>query len=273
MSARMRIGGTLAAMPRVTLEEVTTDAALLTRVDRKYVVPLDEAADFLDELAVQPSGPRVLDIDGRREMAYRSVYFDTPDLLSFRLAAHGRRRRFKLRTRSYMDTGSTYLELKTRGARGLTQKDRDDYSDQLPDELSADARGDVALALDAIGIDAERADDLDARMQTRYHRSTLVWSAAPDAPTSRATIDLDLEWVEASGDGFVVPRFAIIETKSHRRAGALDRALWRAGHRPQRVSKYATGMALLRDDLPRNRWTRVLTGPFSSAVPTSHPSS
>lgn len=273
MSARSRIHTTLGAMPPVTLDEVTADAALLTRIDRKYVVPLDEAADLLADLASQPCAPRVLEIDGRREMAYRSVYFDTPDLLSFRLAAHGRRRRFKLRTRSYMDTGSTYLELKTRGARGLTQKDRDDYGAQTPDELSADARGEVALALDAIGIDAARADDLDARLQTLYHRSSLVWSASPDAGASRATVDLDLEWVDASGAGFLVPRFAIIETKSPGSAGTLDRALWRAGHRPQRVSKYATGMAALRGDLPRNRWTRVLAGPFSSAVPTSHPSS
>ena len=39
-----------------------------------------------------------------RDFAYESVYFDTPDLLSFRMAAQPRRRRFKLRTRTYLDT-------------------------------------------------------------------------------------------------------------------------------------------------------------------------
>ena len=126
MSARERVGAALEVLPPVSLEELTEDAALLTRVDRKYLVPLAAAGELLEELGRRADAPRVLEIDARREMAYRSVYFDTPDLLSFRLAAHGRRRRFKLRTRSYLDTGSTFLEMKTRGARGATQKDRDD---------------------------------------------------------------------------------------------------------------------------------------------------
>ncbi|WP_292705309.1 VTC domain-containing protein, partial [Microbacterium sp. SCN 71-17] len=152
MSARARIGAALDVLPPVSLEELTEDAALLTRVDRKYLVPLASAAELLEELGRRPHAPRVLEMDARREMAYRSVYFDTPDLLSFRLAAHGRRRRFKLRTRSYLDTGSTFLEMKTRGARGSTQKDRDAYADAVPDRLTPAARDEVALALDAIGI-------------------------------------------------------------------------------------------------------------------------
>ncbi|WP_454149681.1 polyphosphate polymerase domain-containing protein [Microbacterium lacticum] len=271
MSARTRVGDAIGALPPVSLEELTADAALLTRVDRKYVVPLDTAAELMASLGRLDEAPRVLEIDGSRELSYRSVYFDTPDLLSFRLAAHGRRRRFKLRTRSYLDTGSIYLELKTRGARGLTQKERDAYDPRSPDELTTDARGDVAVALDAIGIRADRADELEARLHTVYRRSTLMWPGSPRAAASRATIDLDLEWIDASGAGFALPRFAIVETKSPRTAGPLDRALWRAGHRPQRVSKYATGMAALRGDLPHNRWTRVLSGPFSSADPLSHP--
>lgn len=269
MTARARIDGALDALSPVGLDELTAEAALLTRVDRKYVVPLDAAADLLGSLARSDDRPRVLEIDGGRELAYRSVYFDTPDLLSFRLAAHGRRRRFKLRTRSYLDTGSTYLELKTRGARGLTQKDRDAYG--APDALTADARAEVTLALAAVGIEADRAQELDARLHTVYRRSTLLWPGSPRGAASRATIDLDLEWLDPSGTGFAMPRFVIVETKSPGSAGPRDRALWRAGHRPQRVSKYATGMAALRGDLPRNRWARVLSGPFASAITLSHP--
>ena len=271
MSARARIGAALDVLPPVSLEELTEDAALLTRVDRKYLVPLASAAELLEELGRRPHAPRVLEMDARREMAYRSVYFDTPDLLSFRLAAHGRRRRFKLRTRSYLDTGSTFLEMKTRGARGSTQKDRDAYADAVPDRLTPAARDEVALALDAIGIPAARADDLDSRLRTLYRRATLLLPGEGGGPSSRATVDLDLEWVDATGRGFLLPRFAIVDTKSPGQAGRLDRALWRAGHRPQRISKYATGLAALHRDLPRNRWSRVLAGPLATAVPTSRP--
>lgn len=265
MNARDRAADAIAAFPAIGLDALTADAALLTRVDRKYVVPMDATASLLHTLIHAGDAPAALEIGGERQLAYRSVYFDTPDLLSFRLAAHGRRRRFKLRTRTYVDTGAAYLELKTRGARGLTRKDRDTYDLDAADRLTAEARDEVAEALDAIGVEPRRADDLDARLQTLYRRTTLL---LPGTTPSRATIDLDLRWVDADGDGFTLPRFAIVETKSPGQAGALDRALWRAGHRPQRISKYATGMAALRSDLPRNRWTRVLTGPFASSHPT-----
>ena len=100
----------------------TARAALLTRVDRKYLLTTAEAEVVL--AAVAALHPLVLDIDGTREFAYESVYFDTPDLLSYRLAAHDRRRRFKLRTRGYLDTDGAFLELKTRGSRSATVKDR-----------------------------------------------------------------------------------------------------------------------------------------------------
>lgn len=263
MTARDRAGAAIAALPAIGLDALTTDAALLTRVDRKYVVPLQDTASLLEALSQDAGAPAALEIGGERELAYRSVYFDTPDLLSFRLAAHGRRRRFKLRTRTYVDTGAAYLEMKTRGARGLTRKERDAYDLDAADRLTAAARDEVADALEAIGVAPSRAGDLDARLQTLYRRTTLL---LPGDTPSRATIDLDLRWIDADGPGFTLPRFAIVETKSPGRAGALDRALWRAGHRPQRVSKYATGLAALRSDLPRNRWTRVLAGPFASAL-------
>ena len=265
MNARDRAADAIAAFPAIGLDALTADAALLTRVDRKYVVPMDATASLLHTLTHAEDVPAALEIGGERELAYRSVYFDTPDLLSFRLAAHGRRRRFKLRTRTYVDTGAAYLELKTRGARGLTRKDRDAYDLDAADRLTAEARDEVAEALGAIGLEPHRADHLDARLQTLYRRTTLL---LPGTIPSRATIDLDLRWVDADGEGFTLPRFAIVETKSPGQAGALDRALWRAGHRPQRISKYATGMAALRSDLPRNRWTRVLAGPFASSHPT-----
>jgi hypothetical protein len=50
----------------------------------------------------------------------------------------------------------------------------------------------------------------------------------------------------------------VIETKSPPgAAGPLDRRLWSLGHRPVRISKYGTGLALLTPDLPGNRWHRV----------------
>jgi len=244
----------------VTLDELVADAALLTRVDRKYVVPAPSAAALLAWL---DAGTRVLEIDGARDFAYESVYFDTPDLLSFRMAAQPRRRRFKLRTRSYLDTGSAYLEIKTRGARGTTVKERTEYDPGAAGLLTDDARDDVADAFDAIGVDGARAGELGATLTTRYRRMTLL---APDG-VGRATIDTHLRWDEPGGGGFGLADVVIVETKSAAAASGVDRLLWRAGHRPATVSKYATGLAALHAELPRNRWNRVLRGPFTARTP------
>lgn len=251
----------------VTLDELVAEASLLTRVDRKYVVPSEGLERVI--AALDP-GTRVLEINGARDFAYESVYFDTPDLLSFRMAAQPRRRRFKLRTRSYLDTGTSYLEIKTRGARGTTVKDRDEYDPQHRDRLTDEARDDVADAFATIGLAAERADELDATLLTRYRRTTLL---APDG-SGRATVDRSLEWTEPDGHGFTLPGTAIVESKSGSSPSDVDRALWRAGHRPATVSKYATGLAALRPGLPRNRWARLLRGPFAPALraaPLTHP--
>lgn len=240
----------------VGLDELVGEASLLTRIDRKYVVP---RGDLDQVLAALDPATRVLEIGGRRAFAYESVYFDTPDLLSFRMAAQPRRRRFKVRTRSYLDSGAAYLELKTRGARGATVKEREEYELALRRELTPDARAEVGGALESIGIAPDRALDLGATLTTRYRRTTLL---APGS-AARATVDTSLSWTQPDGTGFALPRVAIVETKSTASASAVDRLLWRAGHRPSTVSKYATGLAALHPELPRNRWARLLRGPLS----------
>ena len=89
----------------------TREAALLTRIDRKYVIPDRRARRRAD----RHPGLRVLEIDG-------------PTLLALRvdLPRHRRPRqldrlgappsaRWKVRTRVYADTGECWLEVKTRG--------------------------------------------------------------------------------------------------------------------------------------------------------------
>ena len=248
----------------VDLDGLVAEAALMTRVDRKYVVTRDAAARVVGTL---DAGIRVLDMDGVRAFRYESVYFDTPDLLSFRMAAQPRRRRFKLRTRTYLDTRTAFLEVKTRGARSATVKDRIAYDTGDRRLLTDEARGYAADALEAIGVPVARADDLGVRLTTLYRRATFV---SPDGG-ARSTIDTDLEWRDADGTALTMPEMAIIETKSGAAASAFDRALWRAGHRPVSISKYATGLAALHPALPRNKWARLLRGPFAGAALTSLP--
>lgn len=239
----------------IPLDALVAEASLLTRVDRKYTVPRAMLGAILPSL---PDGMQVLEIDGQRSFSYESVYFDTPDLLSFRMAAQPRRRRFKLRTRAYRDTGTAYLEMKTGGARSTTVKERIPYDPAHTRRLTAEGLAYAALALDGIGVPGTRAAELGPVLTTRYRRATLL---QPDG-VGRATIDVELEWEQDPGCRMALPELAIVETKSGTRASDLDRTLWRWGFRPARVSKYATGLAAMNPELPRNRWSRVLRDAF-----------
>ncbi|GIJ46015.1 VTC domain-containing protein [Virgisporangium aliadipatigenens] len=236
----------LAGLPGIGLAELIERAALLTRIDRKYV--LSRAGAFT---LVQQLGPltRVLDVDGLRQFRYASVYFDTAELTCFRLAAHRRRRRFKIRTRTYLDSAECWLEVKTRGTRAGTVKNRHPY--RADDGATiAPGRGFVDAAL--AGLAAPR--DLAPVLVTRYRRATLLLPG--DA--GRLTVDVDLAWEDADGRRLDLPGVAVVETKSRSGASPVDRLLWARGNRPVALSKYATGLAALRPDLPATPWRRTL---------------
>ncbi|MDJ0953160.1 MAG: polyphosphate polymerase domain-containing protein [Acidimicrobiia bacterium] len=235
----------LATIPAVELEQLNSSAELLTRKDRKYVVGIDLAA----RLVVQ-QGLRVLEIDGLRTFRYESVYFDTPNRVSYRAAAHKRRRRFKVRTRSYLDSGLCSLEVKTRERRGLTAKHRLPYSVLLRHELTAGARE----FIDGFERVSPPSGELSPSLVTRYGRTTLL------SPTSnsRITVDTELECETPDGRRISLPDLAIVETKTSGRPCSTDRFLWDAHERPVKISKYGAGLAALTPGLPANKWNRVL---------------
>ncbi|TDP93205.1 VTC domain-containing protein [Leucobacter luti] len=257
----------LARLAPISLDELVSEAELLTRVDRKYLIPVATATALLERI---DSRARVLEIDGRRDFSYDSVYFDTPDHLSFRLTAQRRRRRFKLRTRSYLDTGSTFLELKTKSGRGTTVKERVAYAQTDRATLTAAGRRYVAAQFAHHGHDAALVATLRPTLVSQYQRTTLLM---PEG--SRATIDTRLRWSDGTDHGGAVacgiglPDHVILESKSAGRASELDRALWRAGYRPSGISKFGTGTAALHPELPSNKWARTLAGPFATATPLS----
>jgi hypothetical protein len=108
------VAGAVARLPAASLAEVIEGAELQVRIDRKYLIPVDRFAELAARL---PGSWAALEIDRRRGFAYESVYFDTPDLLTYRHHLQRRRRRFKVRTRAYLDSGSCAFEVKLKGRR------------------------------------------------------------------------------------------------------------------------------------------------------------
>ncbi len=217
---------------------------LQTRMDRKYVVPDDVVA----RLGEVHAGSAVLAVGGTTALRYASVYFDTPDLACYRAAATGRRRRYKVRTRAYLDTGVCLLEAKTAGARGETVKLRAAHP--------FDARGGLDDAAREVlaGWLGPDLPELVPTLTTTYRRTTLV-----DLRTGqRVTIDTSVVATTPDGRSALVCPGTLVETKSVGRPSATDRWLWAQGCRPMRISKFAVGLAALAPDLPANRWHRAV---------------
>ena len=229
----------------VDLEELASIADLQTRRDRKYVVPGAYLSSFVGRL-----GGRALEIDGARSFRYESVYFDTPDLQSYRDAARRRPCRFKVRTRTYLDTHDCMLELKCRDGRSRTVKHRYPHDVDRRTELDTDARA----FLESVAPVAVAGDTLREALTVSYQRATLVLASG----AARVTIDVGVAWHLRDRPSLHLPDLSVIETKTAGAPSAADRLLWRDGHRPTAISKYCTGLAALAPDLPANKWHRTL---------------
>lgn len=253
----------------VSLDELNESASLLTRVERKYILRTSSLVQVLRR--IEPL-VKVLDMNGNRQTGYESVYFDTPDFESYLDAAHSRRRRFKVRSRSYLETETTYLEVKTKGQRNQTAKERlsYDFSDRY--SLTDQARSYVADVMRGDGITRVDAQMLAPACVTKYARTTLLQSAGANSEAARATIDLGLTWLEPDNHepALELPEIAIVETKSGTTVSPVDKALWWEGFRPITMSKFCTGMATMHLDLPRNKWHRILTSLAPESPSTAH---
>lgn len=245
---------TLADLDTVDLDELNAQAALMTRVDRKYVATRDQLARVVSGLDPRT---RLLQIAGRTEFAYESVYFDTDDLDSFRSTALRRRRRFKVRTRTYVDSGECWLEVKTRGPRKSTVKNRIPHENGEAHFLRETAAAFVDDTLADARVPSVTAARLRPIIVTGFRRRTL-W--LPD-DGARVTIDDELT-VSADRRRAGYPDAVIVETKSGGVPSEVDRLLWAAGVRPARMSKFGVGMAVLDPRLPANRWHRVMSQHF-----------
>lgn len=243
---------TVQVLDPVDLEELSSIANLQTRADRKYLVPKHYLECFVARLDA-----RALEIRGARTFAYQSVYFDTPDLVSYLSAARRRPRRFKVRTRTYAESADCMLEVKTRDALGRTVKQRVPHPFNQRNELTSAARAFVGT----VDAAAPSADLLEQALATTYRRATLVLHGAP----ARVTVDINTEFQTPDGRRVWLDQVALVETKTAGPPCAADKLLWRDGYRPATFSKYGTGLAALSRELPANKWHRVLQLHFGSA--------
>ena len=208
-------------MPAVTLDQMK-GIRLMNRIDTKYVLPQRLLAPLLEQAAM--NGYRIQQIDGARACRYDTLYYDTPSREMYRLHHDRRLVRQKIRTRTYVESGSTFLEIKNKTNKGRTRKKR------------------VAMPREAFG---RFTDDAAASLLCR------------DAGMSeRVTIDTDLRFENPrSGRRASIEGMVIVELKQDAtKCSVIGGIMSRMGIRPLPVSKYCIGTVLTDPSVKANRF-------------------
>lgn len=208
---------------------------LMNRTDTKFVTSIDKLMQLLqmagDEYLVQ-------EIDGKRNMSYATIYYDSEDYAFYNAHHDGHAGRQKVRVRSYVDSLQSFLEIKTKDNHGKTYKSRISANDAL-------AQGFLRQNLH---LDPQL---LEQKIENSFRRITLV----NKAKTERLTIDTDLSFQNlTTGLKCSLPQLAIIELKRDGlQPSPILPMLRKLRIHPRGFSKYCIGEALTNPSLRTNR--------------------
>jgi len=210
---------------------------LMNRTDIKYLTDMTVLPAVLKRLG--DMGYFVFELFGDRIHEYRSMYYDTAGLQMY-LDHHNRRLvRQKLRTRCYVSSGRTFVELKSKNNHGRTKKKRLEISKENYNVTSFEDPGVLSWLEDRMCFPPE---GVFPSLETTFSRITLV---NPDM-TERSTIDFDLRFQnERTGQSADMGRLVVIEVKQDGNVPSPMREIL-LDHRvkPFRISKYCIGIAM-----------------------------
>ena len=212
---------------------------LMERTDQKFVVPLRQLASLLLAVAEHYY---ILEIDGERMLGYQTHYFDTENDQLYRNHHNGKLNRYKVRKRTYLNSRTSFFEIKFKNNKRKTFKRRIE-TEQDQTTLDVVER---AFVRQHSPIDPA---DLHFKSMNQFSRITL----ADKQFTERCTIDVNLQF-KSQHQATGLDELAIIEIKqnNHARSSILNRHLNESGFQPTGFSKYCIGRALAENDLKQN---------------------
>jgi hypothetical protein len=214
----------------ISLEELSR-APLMNRTDEKFAFHLKQLPEILETIREHYD---VLNIDGKVIFNYTSQYFDDDDFTFFHDHHKALPRRFKVRMRTYIDTGMSFLEVKEK-KKGRTDKKRI----SIPDIHSKFSEGER----DFLASRIPDVKELKPVMLNTYSRITLVNKHCEE----RLTIDFDIknsDYGAGTEMSQTLSRIVIAELKQPKldRHSPFFKLMRSKGIRPFRISKFCFGM-------------------------------
>ena len=234
----------LQSMAPISLEEMSA-VKLMNRVDSKFPMTMET---LLRMAPLWDGHFYVQEHEGRRIARYRSLYFDTPDAITYTMHHNRRLKRQKIRQRIYVDSNLAFLEIKNKKNTGRTKKKRisipiEQWGSlyQLP-EMKEFIREKVWVT----------DQPLAPRLENAFQRVTLE----NKAKTERITIDFGITFHNhLSGCDADVPDLVIVEVKQDGSLPSKFKDFLRdARVKRKGLSKYCLGMLLTDEHLKYNRF-------------------
>lgn len=220
------------------------------RVDTKFVLTLEQLSLVLKDLSADYSA---LEIGGVRRHRYRTLYFDTEGFALYLDHHAGARNSYKVRSRLYVDSDRSFLEIKKKTRPCRTLKTRRETPAMATEIAPVAARFIEAHST----VDSRR---LQPVLLNQFERISLVSKTHRE----RLTLDVNLEFGQAGRD-VEIPGIAVAELKQETvdRGSAFFRAMRAMRVRPTGFSKYCIGVSLLVPTVKHNRFKpklRMLQG-------------
>lgn len=235
-------------MPHISLDEMKS-VKLMNRTDTKFVAPRCALAQILKratkmEYMVQYT-TGVLN-------SYSTIYYDTLGLEMYTMHHNRKLCRQKVRSRTYIESEISFLEIKNKNNRGRTKKIRISVPDTDTTLIKENSE-----AIKFIEKNTKYAfSNLRPSLTTEFSRITLV----NKEKTERITIDLNVNFHNFihNNDGNLND-IIIIELKQDGRYVSTMRQILRDLRiMPFKISKYCVGTALTNPDAKSNRFKKKI---------------
>lgn len=226
------VNSILSGFEPISLAEMES-VALMNRIDKKYLIPRNEALSILQELQGAYYSLQIVD---QRFFKYRTVYFDTENHRFLYDHLRGKMNRLKVRTRQYVSSSAQFFEIKRKTNKGKTVKSR------IPTDQMLNCIGNA----EAEFLNSKTSMDHSAlipHVEVDFYRTTLVSLLHKE----RITFDFNLSFYSGSNKK-QTDDFVIIE---HKRASNVSgrtpalEVLKRYHYHPTSLSKYVLGMILM----------------------------
>ena len=213
----------------------------MDRVDRKYLANKKLLLQYLNMV----KDSYYLLVAGDSPVAsYATTYWDTADHHFYTMHHNGARPRVKVRVRTYVDTATSFLEVKNKDNHSMTRKSRVRLAN--PEDVNSD---DEEFLEDKADV---RLDEIHPCLTNSFHRVTLVSRKMNE----RITLDFDLKFhnIETNTDTSL-GSLVIMEVKSSgkRSSDSID-VLRELRIKASGFSKYCIGTYLTNPDVKHNKF-------------------